>query len=372
MKKALFFINSSIPIYPGGNTAGGVEVFVATLATALANIGWTCDIVASKDSKSYISGVNIIPLNVDSTVLKMRNGHTASFDWKYYMELTKSLNVDSYDLIHVDNHYLPLLKYLNDNVSSKKIVNYYQILPRWGDCRQYATEAQKMENVYHLAISDLIKSKWGELGIDLTYFPYGFIDGMTGMPKEIDYNHFVISARIVPEKKVDLFAKLFKQIKTKGTIIGYDTGHPHTAKLLKALEGNEYVIWNKKYSGSQALLYSYLSRYNPIITSLATIEALGITPIEGFMFGLPCVTIVRPQSAISETISRGDELYNHNNEFILTSLGGYASDDKSFAKMIQYIQEFKPFDPVKIRMHWLSNYDIVSHVTKLLRLIDGK
>lgn len=372
MKKALFFINSSIPIYPGGNTAGGVEVFVATLATALANIGWTCDIVASKDSKSYISGVNIIPLNVDSTVLKMRNGHTASFDWKYYMELTKSLNVDSYDLIHVDNHYLPLLKYLNDNVSSKKIVNYYQILPRWGDCRQYATEAQKMENVYHLAISDLIKSKWGELGIDLTYFPYGFIDGMTGIPKEIDYNHFVISARIVPEKKVDLFAKLFKQIKTKGTIIGYDTGHPHTAKLLKALEENEYVIWNKKYSGSQALLYSYLSRYNPIMTSLATIEALGITPIEGFMFGLPCVTIVRPQSAISETISRGDELYNHNNEFILTSLGGYASDDKSFAKMIKYIQEFKPFDPVKIRMHWLSNYDIASHVTKLLRLIDGK
>lgn len=372
MKKALILINSSIPVNVGGNTAGGVEVYVATLSQALSNIGWNVDIIASSDSTSIINNVNIIKLNVESTVSKMRNGKTASFDWNYYLNLVNSLDIDSYDLIHVDNHYLPLLRLLNNRVSSKKIVNYYQILPRWKSCSDYATEAQKMENVYHLAISDLIKSKWGELGIDLTYFPYGFIDGMTGMPKEIDYNHFVISARIVPEKKVDLFAKLFKQIKTKGTIIGYDTGHPHTAKLLKSLEENEYVIWNKKYSGSQALLYSYLSRYNPIMTSLATIEALGITPIEGFMFGLPCVTIVRPQSAISETISRGDELYNHNNEFILTSLGGYASDDKSFAKMIQYIQEFKPFDPVKIRMHWLSNYDIVSHVTKLLRLIDGK
>ena len=372
MKKALILINSSIPVNVGGNTAGGVEVYVATLSQALSTIGWNVDIIASSDSTSIINNVNIIKLNVESTVSKMRNGKTASFDWNYYLNLVNSLDIDSYDLIHVDNHYLPLLRLLNNRVSSKKIVNYYQILPRWKSCSDYATEAQKMENVYHLAISDLIKSKWGELGIDLTYFPYGFIDGMTGMPKEIDYNHFVISARIVPEKKVDLFAKLFKQIKTKGTIIGYDTGHPHTAKLLKALEENEYVIWNKKYSGSQALLYSYLSRYNPIMTSLATIEALGITPIEGFMFGLPCVTIVRPQSAISETISRGDELYNHNNEFILTSLGGYASDDKSFVKMIQYIQESKPFDPVKIRKHWLGNYDIASHVTKLLRLIDGK
>lgn len=372
MKKALFFINSSIPIYPGGNTAGGVEVFVATLATALSDAGWTCDIVASKDSKSYIEGINIIPLNVDSTVLKMRNGHTAAFDWKYYMQLTKSLDVDSYDLIHVDNHYLPLLKYLNDNVSSKKIVNYYQILPRWGSCKEYATEAQKMKNVHNLAISDLIKSKWGELGIELTYFPYGFIDGMLEPYDEIDFNHYIISARIVPEKKVDLFAKLFKQLKTKGTIIGYDTGHPHTAKLLKALEGNEYVSWDKGFSGSQILLYSFLNEYRPIMTSLATIEALGITPIEGFMFGLPCVTIMRPQSAISETIFREDTIYNHNNKFILTSLGGVAADDKAFGKMIEYIKEFKPFDPIKIRHHWVDNYHILSHVQRLLKLLDGK
>lgn len=372
MKKALILINSSIPVNVGGNTAGGVEVYVATLSQALSNIGWNVDIIASSDSTSIINNVNIIKLNVESTVSKMRNGKTASFDWNYYLNLVNSLDIDSYDLIHVDNHYLPLLRLLNNRVSSKKIVNYYQILPRWKSCSDYATEAQKMENIYHLAISDLIKSKWGELGIDLTYFPYGFIDGMIGLPKEIDYNHFVISARIVPEKKVDLFAKLFKQIKTKGTIIGYDTGHPHTAKLLKVLEENEYVSWAKEFSGSQMLLYSFLNKHNPIMTSLATIEALGITPIEGFMFGLPCVTIVRPQSAISETISRGEELYNHNNEFIITSLGGYAADEKSFAKMIQYIKEFKPFDPVKIRMHWLSNYDIASHVTKLLKLIDGK
>lgn len=376
---ALITLNSVFPINVGGKTSGGIEVYAVNVAEYLATkLGWSVDVISSKDSTSSVEGVNMIRLSADATKTRVARGERVDkFDWKDYMNVVNTLAIDQYDLILVCNHYVPLLQFLNDHAKGKVIIQYNQILPRWKDCKDLCVAMEGMPNVIQAAISDLICLKWNELGGRYFYLPYGFIDKFTGnLDTLIDYRRISMACRIIAEKNPRKLIRMIRQFnKTSkshdivGDIVGHgDKGTKYYDSTIE-LSGEDVGV-RPEYSGDNVKWINYLSENTPIVISLAHIEALGITPIEAFMCGLPCYCVWSPLSAVSETISRGSFIYR-NDHFIVTELGAIALQEKYFKEMVEYCINNDPFDRSVIRKHFEDNYTIDSHINNLLRITNN-
>jgi len=380
--RALITLNSVFPIHVGGATSGGIEVYAINVAEALAKKSWVVDIVCSKDSTTQVENVNIIKLGVDATKTREARGeHNVRFNWKDYMNVIENLDITSYDLIIVNNHYLPLVQYLNDHASGKCIIHYNQILPIWKDCLPLVPKINDMKNVHQCAISDLICNSWNKLGCNYHYLPYGFIDKFNGdLNGEINYGIFTMSCRIIPEKNPLKLHEVINGFKKKygntnasirGRIIGVgDINNKYYQSVVKASdEGGDDFYIDKEHSGDNYKWIQYLDEIRPIVISLARIEALGITPIEAMMCGLPCYTIKNEKSAVSETLFRDMTNIIGKDNYKLTMLGGVADNMSGLIDMIYDCIDLKPFDRYNIRNYFLTHYSMENHINNLLKLL---
>lgn len=380
--RALITINSTYPIHVGGKVYGGIEVYVSGLAEYLSTLNWEVDIVCSCDSTSTIRGVNIVKLGTKSTKLLESEGIIVTkFNWKDYYDTLNSLKLDEYNLIVINTHNKGILDILYSNSSERcKIIQYIHNLPRWKDTREYASILNNYDRLHKYGVSDLTCSQWNRLGAGLKYLPIGLLDKSKLESNEefnstINLNLLAMVSRVIPAKNPDKLIKIVEKFKgsVTGVLSGVIENNKYSKSLAEKFNKCEFCSILPEISGDNYLWIDYIRVNNPILVTLSSIESLGFTPIEAFMCGLPCLAIYSDQSAVSETILRGTkdneyfELGDFKvNGFIINGLGGIASDENNFVKMLKYIQDNWKFNRSYLRNHYLENYSMDNHLNLIL------
>lgn len=381
MSKILITANPIFPINVGGKNMGGMEVYVNNLAIAFADMGYDVDVIGSKESTSAHQRVNMLNLTqLSINERRKTEGNQIGINWTDYKNLLMSLDIDSYELICVNSTSTAMLQYLNDHVTSKKIVYYVQVLPRWAVCKKDVIAINKMQNVHQKVISTLEETSWNDIGGHFSYLPYGFNDTSTVVRDDINYHYLAMCARLIREKGAHKLIDILKnqpdwETEGKGFtghIVGFGVGDKYWTGLEAKMAKAKNIRYRDDLSGDNSKWIKFLCEEKPCVVSMASIEALGITPIEAFMCGCPCFCIQTKASAISETISRACTPENRievDDQFYITPVGGVAVDEKAFIRMIEWCVKIRPFNSKLIREYFKDTYSMSTHISNLLNLI---
>lgn len=350
----------------GGKNYGGIETYINNLCLFLSN-EHEIHIVSMKGSfiDKGVSNIFIEEINQLSIFDGKKQFKNYRLDYSEFRNKLKNLSSYNFDLVLNFSDKFKINHALNEYFKCP-IITHLHNLPIFRNSQANAMNFNKLKNITYVANSQLTLEKWKDLGLNIESFVSPkFLPKQTKL-KPINYDCFVNISRFHKDKLVLEYldcSNLFRDSKIYFDLIGVGYNDDYHSQIKDSLN-NVWADHIVNFSGDNDLVHQYLNEIRPIIVTFSSVESFGITPIEGFMWGLPTICLEQDNSNVKNIIMNGSVIYDCD-EFIITSLGVMIKKKKGkrfkyykgiFYEVVNIINELQPFKPEEIYKHFFDNY----------------
>ena len=337
-------------------TPGGIERFVSTLATMLAN-DFTIEIVANYGKKSDQLAFPL-PENVKITFLtpiqpqeiSMKNLIT-NFKWHQIPhELHRRIKIThirnrafrSFFKNHKTDYIITDRALYNSLVNkyyhgtAKKIAtdhNYHQNNPSY--IRELLNSIKSYDALV-VATNELKNFYQPKTSVKCFFIPNA-LDHIPSHKSTLSTKNLLSIGRLVPEKNYPALIEVMSKIHAKDpdihlTIIGDGVEKTKLQNLIHAKSLNSCITLTGWLTQNQIAKYHYDSSLF-VMTSYT--EAFGLVLTEAMSYGLPCIAFSKASGARAQINSKNGFLIQDNNPNTMAQKILYLLDNKSVLKALQ-------------------------------------